>query len=91
MITEPTYVDGNAVAGAFSDVLGFDVTSAMLTCEGCGRAAPFAEGHVYQRAPGIVVRCQECGIILVQLVQTPTAVWLDLSGAQHWQIPKPAR
>ncbi|GFG54877.1 hypothetical protein CQY20_15175 [Mycolicibacterium agri] len=90
-MSEPTYVDGNAVAGAFSDVLGFDVTSAMLTCTGCGRVAPFAEGHVYQRAPGIVVRCRDCGIVLARLVETLTDVWLDLGGAQNWRIHKPAR
>ena len=31
-MTEPTHVDGNAAAGAFADVLGFDVTTATLTC-----------------------------------------------------------
>ena len=50
-MTEPTHVDGNAAAGAFADVLGFDVTTATLTCAGCGCAVAFAESHVYHRAP----------------------------------------
>lgn len=90
-MAEPTYVDGNAVAGAFADVLGLDVTTATLTCAGCGRVAAFAESHVYTRAPGIVVRCTGCDHVLVRLVQTPTDVWLDLRGAQSWRIPFPAR
>ena len=57
MMTEPTHVDGNAAGGAFAEVLGFDVTTAMLTCAGCGRVTAFAESHVYDRGPGIVVRC----------------------------------
>jgi phage FluMu protein Com len=91
MMTESTHVDGNAAAGAFADVLGFDVTTATLTCAGCGRVAAFAESHVYHRAPGIVVRCPACDHVLARLVQAPTDVWLDLRGAQSWRIPFPAR
>jgi len=90
-MTEPTHVDGNAAAGAFAEVLRFDVTTAELTCGGCGRVAAFAESHVYHRAPGIVVRCPGCDHVLARLVQTPTDVWLDLLGAQSWRIPLPAR
>ena len=90
-MTEPTHLDGNAAAGAFSEVLGFDVTTATLICAGCGRVGVFAESHVYHRAPGIVVRCPGCEHVLARLVQTPTHVCLDLSGAQSWRIPVPAR
>ena len=90
-MTEPTHVDGNAAAGAFADVLGFDVTTATLTCAGCGCAVAFAESHVYHRAPGIVVHCPGCDHVLARLVQTPTDVRLDLHGAQCWRIPVQAR
>ena len=90
-MTEPTHVDGNAAAGAFSEVLGFDVTTATLTCAGCCRVGVFAESHVYHRAPGIVVRCPGCDHVLARLVQTPTDVSLDLRGAQSWRILVPAR
>ncbi|WP_437339834.1 DUF6510 family protein [Mycobacterium asiaticum] len=59
-MTEPTHVDGNAAAGAFAQVLGFDVTTATLTCGNCGRAMRFAESHVYDHGPGVVVRCPAC-------------------------------
>jgi ribosomal protein S27E len=90
MMTEPTHVDGNAAGGAFADVLGFDVTTAMLTCAGCGRVGAFAESHVYHRGPGIVVRCRGCGDVLARLVHTPTDVWLDFRGASSWRVPIPA-
>ena len=90
-MTEPTYVDGNAAAGAFAEVLGFDVTTATLTCGKCRCARTFAESHVYDRAPGIVVRCTCCGEVLARLVQTPTDVWLDFRGAQSWRVPIPPR
>ena len=91
MMTQPTHVDGNAAAGAFADVLGFDATTATLTCAGCDRVTAFAESHVYHRGPGIVVRCPGCDHVLARLVQTPTDVWLDLHGAQSWRIRLPAR
>lgn len=90
-MTELMHVDGNAAAGAFAEVLGFDVTTAMLTCAGCGRVSAFAENHVYNRAPGTVVRCLGCQDVLARLVQTPTDVWLDFHGAQSWRIPIPAQ
>ena len=90
-MTEPTYVDGNAAAGAFEEVLGFDVTTAVLTCDGCGRVGAFAESHIFRSAPGIVVRCPGCDHVLARLMQTPTDVWLDLRGAQSWRVPFPAR
>ena len=91
MMTELMHVDGNAAAGAFTEVLGFDVTTAALTCAGCGRIAAFAESHVYNRGPGIVVRCPGCQAVLARLVRTPTDMWLDLGGAQSWRIPIPAQ
>ena len=90
-MTVTMHVDGNASAVVFSEVLGFDVTTATLICAGCGRVGVFAESHVYHRAPGIVVRCPDCDHVLARLVQTPTDVWLDLRGAQSWRIPFPAR
>jgi hypothetical protein len=90
-MTEPRYVDGSGAAGDFADLLGFDVTTATLTCGGCDRAVAFAESHVYNRGPGIVVRCPACDHVLARLVQTPTDVWFDLCGARSWCVPSGAR
>ncbi|MFG1932675.1 DUF6510 family protein [Mycobacterium sp. NPDC048908] len=89
-MTEPTHVDGNAAAGDFAEILGFDVTTAMLICAGCAHDVAFAESHVYSRGPGIVARCPGCDNVLARLSRTPTDVWLDLSGARSWRIPVPA-
>ncbi|MGV0694897.1 DUF6510 family protein [Mycobacterium paraintracellulare] len=91
MMTEPTHVDGNAAAGAFAEVLGFDVTTATLTCGKCCRNTAFAESRVYHRGPGIVVRCPGCDDVLARLVQTSTDTWLDFRGAQSWRIATPDR
>jgi hypothetical protein len=85
--TDMGYVDGNAVIGAFTEVFGFDVSVVMLTCATCGATRRFAEAHVYDRGPGIVLRCPQCGGVAVRMARTPSEVWLDLRGVAAWRIP----
>jgi len=35
-MTEPTFLDGNAMAGALGEVFAVDVTAAVGRCDGCG-------------------------------------------------------
>jgi len=51
-----THLDGNAVAGAFADLLSFDVTTALARCAGCGSVAPMAMAMVYRSDVGTGVR-----------------------------------
>jgi hypothetical protein len=73
-------LDGNALAGAFSEVFVVDVTTAMTRCVECRRAAPVAELDVYLGGPGAVARCRGCGYVVARLVRTPTTTYLDLRG-----------
>jgi hypothetical protein len=75
-----THLDGNAVAGALSEIFALDVTVAIGQCDGCGRRAPLADTRVYAQAPGFVVRCPSCESVLFRLVGAPGRVWLDLRG-----------
>lgn len=80
------YIDGNGAAGPFSEALGIDATTAVLTCAQCAHATRFAETRVYDGA-GLVSRCPECTSVLARLVRTPTDAWLDLRGAQSVRVP----
>ncbi len=51
-MTEPTFLDGNAMAGALGEVFAVDVTAAVGRCDGCGAVAVLAEAHVFMDAPG---------------------------------------
>jgi hypothetical protein len=62
-------LDGNAIAGQLFDVFGVEMTTASGTCANCGATAPIAELKVYLRAPGAVVRCPVCGIVLIVLTE----------------------
>lgn len=80
------HIDGNGAGGPFSEALGIDPTTAVLTCARCTRASRFAETHVYDGA-GLVARCPECASVLARLVRTPTDAWLDLRGARSVRVP----
>jgi hypothetical protein len=83
-------VDGNAIAGALSELFAVDVSVATLECRGCGLGGVVAEVVVYLAAPGIVARCRECDSVLFRLVRAPDRAWLDLRGVAYLRLDLPA-
>jgi hypothetical protein len=81
--------DGNALAGPLSEVFALEVTAAVARCRGCGLSSPVAALAVYGPAPGLVGRCAGCSDVLLRVVRTPDAVWLDLSGMTSLRLPAP--
>jgi hypothetical protein len=84
--TEAAY-DGNLLAGPLSEVFGVEVTTAMGRCRGCGSSSQVATFRVYGPEPGFVGRCPSCESVLMRLVRTSDAVWLDISGMSALRIP----
>ena len=84
-----TSLDGSAAAGPFVDVFGVDVSTVVVTCAGCRASAAFAEQRAFLNGPGTVLRCPGCDHVLARVVQTPTELWLDLSGSSSWRFPRP--
>jgi hypothetical protein len=82
------YVDGNAAAGALSEVFRIDIIAALGRCRHCGSVRAFGEAMVFTDAPGIVVRCRDCQGVLLRLVETPSHYWLDLSGLSYLEIDR---
>ena len=80
-------LDGSAVAGLFGDLFRQDVSTVTVTCAGCRAAAPFAEQSAYLGAPGAVLRCPGCDHLLARVVETPTELWLEMSGSASWRFP----
>jgi hypothetical protein len=79
-INDAMRLDGNAVAGEFQMVLGFDVTVLKIECGHCHQEGFFARLLAYVRGPGIVLRCPNCNGVLIQLVKTPSAIILNVEG-----------
>jgi hypothetical protein len=88
--TPDTVLDGNALAGALSEIFITDATAAIGQCANCLRTGPIAETQVYANAPGLVARCPQCDEVVVRLVRAPGRAWLDLSGLHCLQIAIPS-
>jgi len=89
-MTEPTFIDGNAIAGMLGEVFAVEVTTAVGRCDGCGAVSVLAETRVYVDAPGTVVRCTGCDAVLLRVVTSPDRTWLDLRGLSYLQLARPA-
>ncbi len=81
------YLDGNAAAGALSELFAVDLTAAIAQCNGCGHTTVFAESRVYVDAPGTVARCAGCDTVLLRVVTTPNDTYLDLRGLTYLRVP----
>jgi hypothetical protein len=73
-------LDGNAIGGLLQEVFGTEMTAAVGTCATCGAAGPVAQTVVYLRAPGTVVRCRNCGSVLMVFVEVRGRNCVDLRG-----------
>jgi hypothetical protein len=82
-------LDGNAAAGALSELFASEITVAVTTCDGCGDTRPVGELHTYMAAPGIVLRCASCGRVQIRMVRGPDRAWLDLRGVRVLQVEMP--
>jgi hypothetical protein len=83
------WVDGNALAGPLGEIMGTDLTVAELTCAGCRTIRPVAAMRVFDRAPGLVARCPDCGDVVMRVVRTAGRVLIDLRGSLAVSLPVP--
>ena len=80
-------LDGNAMAGDLREIFATDMTAAIVTCAGCGRAGAVATLRLWGPAPGRVARCPSCDDVILRLVRAPDRVFLDLRGALRLEVP----
>ena len=76
-------VDANAIAGLLITVFEREVTSLEERCVHCGTVSVVGTLRVYMRGPGVVVRCPACADVVLRIVETPTGIRVDASGATH--------
>ena len=83
-------LDGNAIAGLLSEIFVMEVTTAEATCAGCGAVNAIGQVHVYTNAPGAVVRCPGCELVLMRIVRGGGRYWVDLTGTRCLEFREPA-
>ena len=88
-MSEGTYLDGNALAGALGEIFAVDVTAATSRCASCGTVGAVAQARVYTGGPGLVARCPACGEVVLRLARGPGRAWLDLRGVTYLDLALP--
>ena len=86
---DPGPVDGNAVAGMLRELFAFDMTTAMLACNGCGSVAELAEIRVYGGTMGSIFRCIHCDTAVLRIARTPRGFNIDARGARRFEARMP--
>jgi hypothetical protein len=79
-------LDGNSAAGLFRELFAFELTTARGRCDHCGAVAEVGAVMVYANAPGTVLRCPNCGSVLMRLVADGGRYWLDVRGITWLEI-----
>jgi DNA-directed RNA polymerase subunit RPC12/RpoP len=74
-------LDGNAAAGALRETFVADMTTADIRCDACGSVGAVGSLRCYAAPMGVVLRCANCGAIVLRAVRTPHGRWLEMRGA----------
>ena len=83
-----TMLDGNAAAGLLHSIFGADMTALPGQCAHCGNVADLGTTHAWMEGPGVVLRCSICHEVVLRMVETPDARYIDARGAAYLRLPR---
>jgi hypothetical protein len=81
-------MDANAVAGLLTEIFGMDMTAEPTECAHCGNQAEIGTLLAFIQGPGVVLRCSACSQIVLRIIQTPDAIYLDARGAVYLKLAR---
>ena len=81
-------LDGNALAGMFDTLFGGDMTAVPGRCAHCHTVNMVGAMRVYMRGPGAVLRCPACDQVVLRVVETAEATYLDARGAAYLRFER---
>ena len=81
-------LDGNAAAGPLAAAFGTEMTVVPGKCAHCGAVHVIGELRAYVRAPGTVLRCPICNGIILRIVETDDATYIDARGAAYLRFER---
>ena len=58
------------------------------TCANCGRQGELGTLLAFTQAPGAVLRCPACEQVMIRIVETPDAIYLDARGAVYLRLER---
>ena len=77
---EETRLDGNAAGGLLAEVFAVEMTTARVTCAGCGMVAEVGRATAYALELGLVLRCAGCEGVLLRVTHLGGVYRLDFHG-----------
>ena len=81
-------LDGNALAGMLEMVFGSDMTAIPGRCAHCGTVNMVGAMRAYTRAPGAVLRCPTCDEVVLRVVESAEATYVDVRGAAYLRFDR---
>ena len=84
-------LDGNAAAGVLQEIFGREMTDSPTRCAACGREGAMGTLHLFNRAPGAVLRCPRCQAVMLRVVETTRAIYLDARGVSCLRLARSVR
>jgi hypothetical protein len=81
-------LDGNARAGMFEALFGGDMTAVPGRCAHCHTVNMVGAMRAYTRGPGAVLRCPACDEVVLRVVETDSATYVDARGAAYLRFDR---
>ena len=79
-------LDGNAAAGLLQELFALEMTTVPAECAHCGNVGEIGSLLCFSQAPGMILRCPACEQIMLRIVRTPDAIYLDARGATYLRM-----
>jgi hypothetical protein len=81
-------LDGNALAGTLEALFASDMTAIPGKCAHCGTTNEMGAMRAYTQGPGSVLRCPACDGVVLRLVVTDRATYVDVRGAAYLRFER---
>jgi hypothetical protein len=81
-------LDGNAVAGLLREVFTLEMTACPTKCAHCGAVGAIGTLLAFTQAPGVVLRCPACEQVMLRIVETPEAIYMEARGAAYLRLER---
>ena len=81
-------LDANAAAGLLYEIFGVEMTASPTECAHCGNEGDIGALLAFTQGPGLVLRCGACESVVLRIVQTQEAFYLDARGAVYLRLAR---
>lgn len=81
-------LDGNATAGLLHEIFALEMTASPTECANCGREGELGTLLAFTQSPGTVLRCPACEGVMLRIVETPDAIYLDARGTVYLRLER---